>query len=123
MIDAQKLIVWQLLCTAVVLGQGTGNIGFRDANVRVRDALPSTQGVKDSAIRRPARKGGVKRISGIIYEMTRAILKAYLKNVFRDAVTYTEQGKRKTVSAMDVVYTAKRDAPSTASAASSMLLL
>ena len=31
-----------------------------------------------------------------------------LENVIRDAVTYTEHAKRKTVTAMDVVYALKR---------------
>ncbi|XP_045073641.1 histone H4-like [Coregonus clupeaformis] len=54
------------------------------------------------------RRGGVKRISGLIYEETRGVLKVFLENVIRDAVTYTEHAKRKTVTAMDVVYALKR---------------
>ncbi|KAE9608396.1 putative histone H4, histone-fold [Lupinus albus] len=34
-----------------------------------------------------ARRGGVKRISGLIYEETRGVLKIFLENVIRDAVT------------------------------------
>jgi histone H4 len=34
----------------------------------------------------------------------------FLENVIRDAVTYTEHAKRKTVTAMDVVYALKRQA-------------
>ncbi|KAG7253807.1 hypothetical protein CRUP_004276, partial [Coryphaenoides rupestris] len=66
------------------------------------------------ASRKPAigpplpRRGGVKRISGLIYEETRGVLKVFLENVIRDAVTYTEHAKRKTVTAMDVVYALKR---------------
>ena len=60
------------------------------------------------AIRRLARRGGVKRISGLIYEETRGCLKAFLHTVIRDAVTYTEHAKRKTVTAMDVVFALKR---------------
>ena len=54
------------------------------------------------AIRRLARRGGVKRISGLIYEETRGVLKIFLENVIRDSVTYTEHAKRKTVTALDV---------------------
>ena len=61
------------------------------------------QGITKPAIRRLARRGGVKRISGLIYEETRGVLKVFLENVIRDAVTYTEHAKRKTVTAMDVV--------------------
>ena len=46
--------------------------------------------------------------SGLIYEETRGVLKVFLENVIRDAVTYTEHAKRKTVTAMDVVYALKR---------------
>uniref|UniRef100_A0AAY5KD33 Histone H4 n=1 Tax=Esox lucius TaxID=8010 RepID=A0AAY5KD33_ESOLU len=49
-----------------------------------------------------------KRISGLIYEETHGVLKVLLENVIRDAVTYTEHAKRKTVTAMDVVYALKR---------------
>ena len=50
----------------------------------------SITGVTKPAIRRLARRGGVKRISGLIYEETRGVLKVFLENVVRDAVTYTE---------------------------------
>ena len=66
------------------------------------------QGITKPAIRRLARRGGVKRISGLIYEKTRGGLKVFLENVIRDAVTYTEHAKMKTVTAMDVVYALKR---------------
>eukprot|EP00058_Branchiostoma_floridae_P001000 XP_002586488.1 hypothetical protein BRAFLDRAFT_75126 [Branchiostoma floridae] len=67
------------------------------------------QGITKPAIRRLARRGGVKRISGLIYEETRGVLKVFLENVIRDAVTYTEHAKRKTVTALDVVYAFKRE--------------
>lgn len=65
------------------------------------------QGVTKPSIKRLARRGGVKRISGLIYEETRGTLKVFLENVIRDAVTYTEHGRRKTVTAMDVIYALK----------------
>ncbi|KNB46070.1 histone H4 [Blastocystis sp. subtype 4] len=65
-------------------------------------------GITKPAIRRLARRGGVKRISGLIYDETRSVLKTFLDGVVRDAVTYTEHAKRKTVTAMDVVYALKR---------------
>ena len=36
----------------------------------------------------------MKRISGLIYEETRGVLKIFLENVIRDSVTYTEHAKR-----------------------------
>lgn len=44
----------------------------------------------------------------VIYEETRGVLKSFLENVIRDAVTYTEHAKRKTVTSLDVVYALKR---------------
>ncbi len=58
-------------------------------------------------IRRLARRGGVKRISGLIYEETRGALRGFLEVVIRDALTYTEHARRKTVTALDVVYALK----------------
>jgi histone H4 len=66
------------------------------------------QGITKPAIRRLARRGGVKRISAMIYEETRGVLKSFLESVIRDAVTYTEHAKRKTVTSLDVVYALKR---------------
>ena len=50
----------------------------------------------------------VSSISGLIYEETRGLLKVFLENVVRDTVTNTEHAKRKTVTALDVVYALKR---------------
>lgn len=44
----------------------------------------------------------------VIYEETRGVLKTFLESVIRDAVTYTEHAKRKTVTSLDVVYALKR---------------
>jgi histone H4 len=52
--------------------------------------------------------GRLTSISGLIYEETRGVLKVFLENVIRDSVTYTEHARRKTVTAMDVVYALKR---------------
>lgn len=53
------------------------------------------QGITKPVIRRLARRGGVKRISGLVYEETRGVLKVFLENIIRDAVTYAEHGRRK----------------------------
>ena len=84
---------------------GTGTVPPRRRRPVLRDNI---QGITKPAIRRLARRGGVKRISGLIYEETRGVLKVFLENVIRDAVTYTEHARRKTVTAMDVVYALKR---------------
>ncbi|KAG8265906.1 trifunctional histidinol dehydrogenase, partial [Homalodisca vitripennis] len=86
-------------------GKGLGKGGAKRHMKVLRDNI---QGITKPAIRRLARRDGVKRISGLIYEETRGVLKVFLENVIRDAVTYTEHAKRETVTAMDVVYALKR---------------
>ncbi|MBA0776519.1 hypothetical protein Gotri_011502 [Gossypium trilobum] len=81
-------------------GKGLGKGGAKRHRKVLRDNI---QGITKPAIRRLARRGGVKRISGLIYEETRGVLKIFLENVIRDAVTYTEHARRKTVTAMDVM--------------------
>lgn len=76
-------------------GKGLGKGGAKWHRKVLRDNI---QGITKLAIRRLARRGGVKRISGLIF----------LENVIRDAVMYTEHARRKTVTAMDVVYALKR---------------
>ncbi len=95
-----------LVVVRVVKGLGKG--GAKRHRKILRDNI---QGITKPAIRRLARRGGVKRISAnslLIYEETRGVLKSFLEGVIRDAVTYTEHAKRKTVTSLDVVYALKR---------------
>jgi|ERR1700731_3620445 histone H4 len=99
-------------------GKGLGKGGAKRHRKILRDNirmflfklfyLHCAEGITKPAIRRLARRGGVKRISGLIYEETRGVLKVFLEGVIRDAVTYTEHAKRKTVTSLDVVYALKR---------------
>ena len=89
-------------------GKGLGKGGAKRHRKVLRDNI---QGITKPAIRRLARRGGVKRISGLIYDETRGVLKVFLENVIRDSVTYTEHARRKTVTAMDVVYCLRPQAP------------
>ncbi|KAK8955338.1 hypothetical protein KSP40_PGU001666 [Platanthera guangdongensis] len=72
-------------------GKGLGRGGAKRHRKVLRDNI---QGIKKPAIRRLARRGVVKRISGLIYEETRGVLKIFLENVIRDAVTYTDDRAR-----------------------------
>ena len=94
-----------------MVGQGKGGKGMGKVGAK-RLARKSTkaiiEGITKPAIRRLARRGGVKRISSFIYEDTRNVLKSFLENVVRDAITYTEHARIKTVTALDVVYALKR---------------
>jgi histone H3 len=51
-----------------------------------------------------ARRAGVKRLSGLIYEETRGVLKTWMEKVLRDAITATEYARAKTVSGEHIVY-------------------
>uniref|UniRef100_A0A8I6Y3P7 Histone H4 n=1 Tax=Hordeum vulgare subsp. vulgare TaxID=112509 RepID=A0A8I6Y3P7_HORVV len=86
-------------------GKGLGKGGAKRHRKVLHDNI---QGITKPAIQRLAHRGGAKRISRLIYEETRGVLNIFLENVIRDAVTYTEHARRKTVTAMDIVYALKR---------------
>jgi histone H4 len=89
-------------------GKGYGKIGAGAKRINKRNTREVILGITKPAIRRLARRGGVKRISALIYDESRIVLKSFLESIIRDAVTYTEHARRKTVTAMDVVYALKR---------------
>ena len=66
------------------------------------------KGITKPAIRRLARRGGVKRISGLIYEETRCVLMIFLRGVIHDAIQYADCARRRTIVALDVVHALKR---------------
>ena len=76
-------------------GKSYGKIGAKRIRKNTKEII---LGITKPAIRRLARRGGVKRISGLIYEETRNVLKTFLENVVRNEVTYTKHGRRKIVS-------------------------
>ena len=67
-------------------GKGVNPWGAKRHRKVLRENI---QGITKPAIRRMARRGGVKRISNLIYEETRGVLRVFLEHVIRDAVTYT----------------------------------
>jgi hypothetical protein len=60
-------------------GKGLGKGGAKRHRKILRDNI---QGITKPAIRRLARRGGVKRISAMIYEETRGVLKSFLGTYF-----------------------------------------
>ena len=58
--------------------RGLGKGGAKRHRKILRDNI---QGITKPAIRRLARRGGVKRISAMIYEETRGVLKTFLEGV------------------------------------------
>ncbi|KAK8970327.1 hypothetical protein KSP40_PGU012878 [Platanthera guangdongensis] len=81
-------------------GMGLGKGGAKHHRKVLRDNI---QGITKPTIRCLAHRGGVKRISGLIYEETHGMLKIFLENVIRDVITYTEHDRRKNVTTMDVL--------------------
>ncbi len=76
---------------------------------RINHAKNVYLGITKPAIRRLARRGGVKRISHDIYNETRNQMKGFLDTIIRDAVTYTESARRKTVYPVDIISALKRN--------------
>ncbi|XP_011867453.1 PREDICTED: histone H4-like [Vollenhovia emeryi] len=90
-------------------GRGKGGKGGKSGAKRFKKILiDNIQGITKPAIRRLCRRGGVRRISGKIYEETRCVLRIFIERTIRDCISYCEHAKRKTVIAMDVVYALKR---------------
>jgi histone H4 len=88
-------------------GKGSGKIAAK-RKAGSRSTKPLIQGITKGAIRRLARRGGVKRISYQIYEYSREVLINFMEKLVRDSITYTEHGNRKTVTTMDVIHAMKR---------------
>ena len=70
--------------------KGLGKGGAKRHHKVLRDNI---QGITKPAIRRLPRHGGMKRVSGLIYEETRGVLKVFLENVIWDVGTYTEHAR------------------------------
>ncbi|KAK8106299.1 Histone-fold [Apiospora kogelbergensis] len=71
------------------------------------DILSSCAAAKPD-IRRLARRGGVKRISAHVYQETRGALRSYVEMVLRDATTYCEYRKAKTITLNDILHALRR---------------
>ena len=65
--------------------------------------------ITNGALRRLARRGGVKRISFASHAHVRDFVDDFLGKIVRDTLTFTEHRKAVTISAMDVVYALKRN--------------
>eukprot|EP01084_Bolivina_argentea_P142326 250052_1 len=80
------------------------------AGKRVKKVLKANaSSVSQGSIRRLARRGGVKRIAGTLYEEVRGVLNGFVEKVVHGATAYAEHSKRKTVTALDVVQSLKRE--------------
>ncbi|KAF2165972.1 hypothetical protein M409DRAFT_66894 [Zasmidium cellare ATCC 36951] len=88
-------------------GKGLGK-GGKTAKRHRKILRDNIQGVTKGDIRRLARRGGVKRISGMIYDETRTQLRRHLEMLLKDICLVVESCGRKTVCVTDVVFALNR---------------
>ncbi|CAJ0914652.1 608_t:CDS:2 [Entrophospora sp. SA101] len=97
----------------MAIGQGKGktrssSVGGKTLRGKTVRRQENVKNVTRGAIRRMARRGGVKRISAGIYDEARTALKDFLYHVLRDVVSYVEYENKKTVTLMEVLFALKR---------------
>jgi histone H3/H4 len=66
-------------------------------------------GPSKAEIRRCARRGGVTRMAGTVYEEARKSLVSFLRPVLRDSLVLATHAHRKTVFLVDVLHALKRN--------------
>ncbi|KAK6176672.1 hypothetical protein SNE40_014925 [Patella caerulea] len=77
---------------------GQKGIGHGGAKRHRKLHCDNILGVNNESVRRFARRGGVKRICGLIYQTKRTIPQIFLEHVIRDAIAYAEEGHREVTS-------------------------
>ncbi|CAL8578476.1 Histone H4 [Xanthoria parietina] len=86
-------------------GKGLGKGGLKRHRKIPRDTV---RAITKGDIRRLARRGGVKRISGGIYDEIRKAMSDRLKLILKDCTIFLDHSQRKTVTVKDVVFALKR---------------
>ncbi|KAH0546876.1 hypothetical protein KQX54_015730 [Cotesia glomerata] len=72
-------------------GKGGKGLGKGSAKRHRKVLRDNIQRITKPAIRRLARRGGVKRISGLIYEETRGVLKVFLENFVKYCIYFVRK--------------------------------
>ncbi|KAF1964469.1 histone-fold-containing protein [Bimuria novae-zelandiae CBS 107.79] len=93
------------------LGKGKGAVGLGTKGLLKRHKKlqrDTIQGITKGDIRRLARRGGIKRISAMVYEDVRDALRERIRTILRDIVAIVESDNRKTVVVQDVIFTLNR---------------
>ena len=92
-------------------GRGLGRRGIGKGGAKRHRKVLSDNiraAFRKPGIRRLCRRGGIKRISGQIYEEVRGVAQTWLRALIHDALTYTQHARRKTVTSLDIVYALKK---------------
>jgi len=66
------------------------------------------RGLNGPAVRRLARRGGVRRVSSGVLNGTREALHDFLEGILTDATKFADYSKRNTVKTVDIVHALKR---------------
>ena len=78
------------------------------AAARRQRVVDELEGLNKPSLVRLARRGGVKRIEGTVYENVRRKVDRYMGDVIRDALLYAQHARRTTVTTMDMVHALQR---------------
>ena len=88
------------------LGKGKGGAKrFRFARA---DATGPQGAMNKPSIKRLARRGGVKRLTSGIYDVTRQHMLAFLERVLHDTIIFAEHARRKTIQPLEDVHALRR---------------
>jgi len=83
----------------------SGGKGVRHRALEVRKQVGPTK----ASLRKLARRGGVKRLSSLVYADVNDALRSFMTKIVGDSIYYMEHAGRKTVSATDVIFALKRN--------------
>lgn len=89
-------------------GGKSGKVLGKGSAKRHRKQAPPSDKISKPAIRRLARRGGVKRVGGNVYDCANYVGRKYLEGTLDKALKYAAHAKRKTVIVLDVVYALKK---------------
>jgi len=83
--------------------------GIKKSGVKrpIKILRDNIKGITKPAIRRLARRGGVKRLNNMIYDDTRAVLREFLAGTIRDAAAYAQHARRNTFMTTDIIHALK----------------
>jgi len=90
------------------MAKGTGFQGSDEVKRMKRILRDNIRGVTKGSIRRLARRAGVKRMSGLVYEDIRAAIKVFVTRLVDDTRSYTHHAKRQIATPLDVVHALKK---------------
>ena len=67
------------------------------------------ENIRAPVIRRLARRGGVLRVSHLMYDLIREVMEAYLRQMLTDSILIMEHRRRRIIRLEDVRYALKRN--------------